>query len=314
MAGLAGVTWLAFGLWMLAGLICYFLYGYRHSRLNAEVPSMKFDNVLTGFVPMPQGRDGLALAVLLARQAGARLTVANVQPPAWAAPGPGQGRRERVGRLPAGAGRRRRSRRRGELAGEDADYVAHTHKGSGRGLVELARKRGADAVVIGSAPRRRAAAASPSAAPPTSSCTPRPVPVVLAPRGYADDPPAALDRLTVAYRRGPCADAAVRRAADARRPHGRAAAAGHAGGERRAAAPVEMDMLARLRDQARPTSTPRRAGTGGARRRGGGPGGQGRRRGAHWTTAWLAGRCSSAPPATRGRCGGCSSATPASRS
>jgi APA family basic amino acid/polyamine antiporter len=37
MAGLAGVTWLAFGLWMLAGLICYFLYGYGHSRLNAEV-------------------------------------------------------------------------------------------------------------------------------------------------------------------------------------------------------------------------------------------------------------------------------------
>jgi APA family basic amino acid/polyamine antiporter len=37
MAGLAGVTWLAFGLWMLVGLICYFLYGYGHSRLNAEV-------------------------------------------------------------------------------------------------------------------------------------------------------------------------------------------------------------------------------------------------------------------------------------
>ncbi|TYB67816.1 amino acid permease [Nonomuraea sp. PA05] len=37
MAGLAGVTWLAFGLWMLAGLVCYFLYGYRHSRLNDEV-------------------------------------------------------------------------------------------------------------------------------------------------------------------------------------------------------------------------------------------------------------------------------------
>ncbi|MGW6502468.1 amino acid permease [Nonomuraea angiospora] len=37
MAGLAGVTWVAFGLWMLVGLICYFLYGYGHSRLNAEV-------------------------------------------------------------------------------------------------------------------------------------------------------------------------------------------------------------------------------------------------------------------------------------
>src|SRR5690606_35319016 len=34
MAGLAGVTWVAFALWMLAGLLCYFLYGYRHSRLR----------------------------------------------------------------------------------------------------------------------------------------------------------------------------------------------------------------------------------------------------------------------------------------
>ncbi|MET7326991.1 amino acid permease [Nonomuraea sp. NPDC005650] len=37
MAGLAGATWVAFGLWMLVGLLCYFLYGYGHSRLNAEV-------------------------------------------------------------------------------------------------------------------------------------------------------------------------------------------------------------------------------------------------------------------------------------
>ncbi|WP_214327589.1 amino acid permease [Nonomuraea sediminis] len=37
MGGLAGVTWAAFGVWMLVGLICYFLYGYRHSRLHTEV-------------------------------------------------------------------------------------------------------------------------------------------------------------------------------------------------------------------------------------------------------------------------------------
>ncbi len=37
MAGLAAVTWLAFGLWMLLGFACYFLYGYRNSRLSTEV-------------------------------------------------------------------------------------------------------------------------------------------------------------------------------------------------------------------------------------------------------------------------------------
>ncbi|MEW9548704.1 amino acid permease [Nonomuraea sp. NPDC050783] len=38
MAGLSRPTWVAFGSWMLAGLACYFLYGYRHSRLNAGPP------------------------------------------------------------------------------------------------------------------------------------------------------------------------------------------------------------------------------------------------------------------------------------
>lgn len=38
MAGLAGVTWVAFLLWMVVGLLAYFAYGYRHSRLNTEVP------------------------------------------------------------------------------------------------------------------------------------------------------------------------------------------------------------------------------------------------------------------------------------
>lgn len=37
MLGLAGVTWLAFAIWMLVGLLAYFLYGYHHSRLNRSV-------------------------------------------------------------------------------------------------------------------------------------------------------------------------------------------------------------------------------------------------------------------------------------
>ncbi|WP_369988692.1 amino acid permease [Streptosporangium sp. 'caverna'] len=37
MLGLAGVTWLAFAIWMLVGLAAYFLYGYRHSRLNRSL-------------------------------------------------------------------------------------------------------------------------------------------------------------------------------------------------------------------------------------------------------------------------------------
>ncbi len=32
------ITWVRFGLWLAAGLVFYFLYGFRHSRLRAAVP------------------------------------------------------------------------------------------------------------------------------------------------------------------------------------------------------------------------------------------------------------------------------------
>jgi APA family basic amino acid/polyamine antiporter len=35
MAGLPGITWARFGIWLLAGMGVYFLYGYRKSRLAA---------------------------------------------------------------------------------------------------------------------------------------------------------------------------------------------------------------------------------------------------------------------------------------
>jgi APA family basic amino acid/polyamine antiporter len=35
MAGLPAVTWMRFGIWLLAGLVIYFLYGARRSRLAA---------------------------------------------------------------------------------------------------------------------------------------------------------------------------------------------------------------------------------------------------------------------------------------
>ncbi|MEV8631745.1 amino acid permease [Streptosporangium sp. NPDC051023] len=37
MLGLAGVTWLAFAIWLAVGLLAYFLYGFRHSRLNRSL-------------------------------------------------------------------------------------------------------------------------------------------------------------------------------------------------------------------------------------------------------------------------------------
>ncbi|MEU8249352.1 universal stress protein [Nonomuraea sp. NPDC048916] len=168
---------------------------------------MIFENVLSGFIPEPRGRDGLTLAMLLARQAGARLAVAIVQPPAWSAPGPAKAE-ESMWRAYLKEQADAALAQARKLAGDGADYVVHTHKGSGRGLVELARRRGADVVVIGSAPRggRGRISLGSTADQLLHSSS---VPVLLAPRGYADDPPAGFERITVAYRRCPGSDAAV---------------------------------------------------------------------------------------------------------
>lgn len=178
---------------------------------------MRLDNVLSGFVAEPRGRDGLLLAALLTRQAGGRLTVATVQPPARTVPGPARAEESAWRAYLDEQAETTLARARQEvddLPGGDVDYVVHSHKGSGRGLVELARERGADVVVIGSAAgvsRGRIAVGSTA----DQLLHASPVPVLLAPRGYADARPEAFERITLAYRRGPGADAAVASAAQA---------------------------------------------------------------------------------------------------
>lgn len=167
--------------------------------------------VLTGFIPESRGMDGLALAVLVAGQTRGTLTVANVVPPAWGTPGPGKAD-ESAWRayLKEQADATLDVARK--VAGDSAGYVVHAHKGSGRGLVELARKQDADVVVIGSAPhgaKGRISLGSTADQLLHSSS----VPVMLAPRGYGDAPPREFERLTVAYRRGPGCDVAVKEAA-----------------------------------------------------------------------------------------------------
>lgn len=173
---------------------------------------MKLTKVLAGFIPEPRGRDGLALATLLAKQTEAELLVATVQPPPWTTPGPGRADeaawvtflREEADATLAQA--------REQVGSDAATFIAHFQKGSGRGLSELARKQGAELVVIGSAPRgARGRISLGSTADQLLHSSP--VPVVLAPKGYGEAAPSAFERVTFAYRRGPSCDAGVTEAA-----------------------------------------------------------------------------------------------------
>ncbi|NRQ37658.1 universal stress protein [Nonomuraea sp. NN258] len=209
---------------------------------------MKLRKILAGFIPEPRGRDGLALAIVLAGQARAHLTVATVPPPVWSTPGPARAD-ESAWRAYLKEQTAATLEQAKAIAGEEADYVSTTNRGSGRGLVDLARKREADVVVIGSAPggaKGRITVGSTADQLLHSSS----VPVLLAPRGYGDEPPAAFERITVAYRRGPGADAAVKQAAKAAAELDlplRLVTLVVSSGRR---AKIEEEMLVRLRDQA----------------------------------------------------------------
>jgi nucleotide-binding universal stress UspA family protein len=86
------------------------------------------------------------------------------------------------------------------------------NRGSGRGLAKLAGKVKADLIVIGSAPAgsRHGISVGSTA---DQLLHGSPVPVMLAPKDYAQRRPATIDRITVAYLRLPGCDAAVELAA-----------------------------------------------------------------------------------------------------
>ncbi|GAA4227181.1 universal stress protein [Actinomadura meridiana] len=165
--------------------------------------------VLVGYCPDDRGADALALAALLVRVLDARLVVTNVHPPPWPARGPGSVDAEWVAYLRAES-RAALDDAAAKLAEAGVPETAvtfrvHSHRGSGRGLIEVAGDVDAGLIVAGSAPRgRRGRIAIGSTA--DQLLHGSPVPVLLAPRGYADDPPGGFDRLTVAYWRRRASD------------------------------------------------------------------------------------------------------------
>jgi nucleotide-binding universal stress UspA family protein len=94
----------------------------------------------------------------------------------------------------------------------DVELRVHAHRSSGRGLIQVAADVGAGLVVAGSAPRgRRGRVAIGSTA--DQLLHGSPVPVMLAPRGYAAHPPRRIARMTLAYWRRRDADGPLTAAA-----------------------------------------------------------------------------------------------------
>lgn len=161
--------------------------------------------VLAGFFPDRRGEDGLALGALLARVLDERLVVAHVHAPAWPVHSKAKVDHEWLAYLRA-ASQEALDRARDQLArtdpelAEQSSYVAHAHRGSGRGLIDVARDVDAGFVVIGSAPggpADRIAVGSTA----DQLLHGASAPVMLAPDGYADRVPDRIDRLSVAYLR-----------------------------------------------------------------------------------------------------------------
>lgn len=168
-------------------------------------------SVLVGCSPDERGDDAVALGGLLARQLGWRVTLAYIQPDNWPGTAVGAVDAEWVAYLKADAdqvlaGAARRLR----VVAPDVpfDHEVHGHRGSGRGLGELAEKRRAALVVIGSAPdghHGRVALGSTA----DQLLHGSPVPVALAPWGYAAAVPERLTRTTLAFHRSARSSATV---------------------------------------------------------------------------------------------------------
>ncbi|MGW1990150.1 universal stress protein [Embleya sp. NPDC001921] len=161
--------------------------------------------IVVGCRPEPRGQDALALGMLLARQLGAGVVLAHIQPPA--PPGAGVGAvdaewraflHEETDWLLNDAESRIRDWAP-ELPVERA--IGH-NRGSGRGLARIAESHRAALVVLGPAPGGRTARVALGSTA-DQLLHGSPVPVALAPRGFADHPPPRVARCTIAYQREP---------------------------------------------------------------------------------------------------------------
>ncbi|MDX6740547.1 universal stress protein [Actinocorallia sp. A-T 12471] len=173
------------------------------------------DRVLVGYIDDRRGADAIALGACAVRGLDVELVLGHVRVTAWpAVPGPGHvdAEWERFLEEQAQDVLAKGARLAIERGVEPTDLRVMAQRGSGRGLAALARKVKARAVVIGSAPGGpRTGISLGSTA--DQLLHGSPVPVMIAPKGFADRGVTAFDRVTCAYLRVPESTHAVAAAA-----------------------------------------------------------------------------------------------------
>lgn len=165
---------------------------------------------LVGYSADRGGREALALGIMLARSSSGNLVVCTIVPETWGHPSMARVDVEYAVFLDEYAKKALKTARAQVGTMVPADFVSRTAPSAREGLFAAAADVGADCIVLGSA----------RAAPPgrilegsvTSSVLhSAPLPVALAPRGYAPRPDARPSRITCAISAAPeSADTALR--------------------------------------------------------------------------------------------------------
>lgn len=157
-------------------------------------------DIIVGFNNEPSNRDALALGQALASTLGANLVVATIYPVAFDYPGAGHVDAEWRAFVIEQAEETLAWARKHVTNPDDVSFVAHGHRSSGVGLSQIAAKRGAAIIVIGSAPggsEGRITGGSTA----DQLFHGAPSPVAVAPQGYHCWAPEEIHRFVVAYQR-----------------------------------------------------------------------------------------------------------------
>lgn len=153
--------------------------------------------MIAGYAPDERGKAGLQLAAMLARSADVDLVVGCVVPAPWV-PGMARIDAEYHEELDRTADRALEQARRDLPPGVPAAYVRHSARSAPAGLLELAKERDANLIVLGSSSHGAFGHVA------LGSVTDRlvhssPVSLALAPRGFRTGPDARVTRVTAAY-------------------------------------------------------------------------------------------------------------------